>query len=67
MVKQLFVKTDCEGGVNCGLGISRHPIGPTKFALGCSLCRSEKLGALNMVMVEGGGGFNLEKREDMVK
>ena len=68
MVKQLVVKTDCQGGINCGLGISRHPIGPNKFALGCSLCRSEKLGGMNMVNIAhaNGGGFNLEKREDMM-
>lgn len=69
MVKQLVVKTDCQGGMNCGLGISRHPIGPNKFALGCSLCRSEKLGGMNLANIAhaNGGGFNLEKRGDMME
>ena len=63
MEKKISVKTDCTGGKNCALGISSHPKAPTKFPLGCSLCRSEKMEVL--VKESGQAGFNIEKRNDM--
>ena len=41
-------QTECTGGDNCPLGVHWHPKADTDakkagFALGCSLCRSEKL------------------------
>lgn len=63
MSQRLTVKTNCTGGKNCALGISSHPKGPTKFPLGCALCRSEKMEVL--VKESGEGGFNIEKRDDM--
>ena len=63
MAKKLKVKTDCTGGRTCALGISSHPKATTKYPLGCSLCRSEKMEVL--VKESGNGGFNVEQREDM--
>ena len=63
MAKTLRVKTDCTGGKDCALGISSHPKATTKFPLGCSLCRSEKMEVI--VKESGSGGFNIEKRNDM--
>ena len=65
MAKKQRVKTECTGGKNCALGISSHPKATTRFPLGCSLCRSEKLEVL--VKESGNGGFNVEQRDDMVK
>ena len=64
MEKRLHVKTQCTGGPDCALGISSHPACPTKFPLGCSLCRSEKMEIL--VKDTGKGGFNVEQRNDMM-
>lgn len=63
MAKKISVKTQCTGGKNCALGISRHPQATQKYPLGCSLCRSEKMEVL--VRESGSGGFNVEKRDDM--
>ena len=66
MAKTLKVKSSCVnciGGKNCALGISRHPKAPTKYPLGCSLCRSMKMEVI--VKESGTGGFNNEKRADM--
>ena len=65
------VQTDCTGGPGCPLGIPCHPKAnddPKKgaFAIGCSLCRSEKL-ALISENEQATNGFNVERREDMVK
>jgi len=62
--KQAETKTNCTGGVHCSLGISNHPAAPAKFALGCSLCRSEKMEIL--VRDTGKGGFNVEQRDDLM-
>ena len=64
-------RTDCTGGPGCPLGIPCHPKAdddPKKsaFAIGCSLCRSEKL-ALISQNDQATNGVNIEKREDMVK
>lgn len=64
MEKREKVQTSCGGGPNCSLGISYHPKAPTKYALGCSLCRSEKLEII--VKEAGSAGFNVEKRNDMM-
>ena len=64
MENRLNVKTNCTGGPDCALGISTHPQAPTKFPLGCSLCRSEKMEIL--VKDTGKGGFNVEQRDDMM-
>lgn len=64
MEKRLNVKTSCTGGDQCPLGIIKHPKAPTKFPLGCSLCRSEKMEIL--VKDSGKGGFNVENRGDMM-
>jgi len=58
-------KTRCTGGAYCGLGISNHPAAPAKFSLGCSLCRSEKMEIL--VRDTGKGGFNVEKRNELIE
>ena len=65
MAKNLHVKKHCVGGKTCILGVSSHPKAPTKFPLGCSLCRSEKMEVL--VKESGSGGFNIEQRGDMKK
>jgi len=65
MAKTGKVKTQCTGGKNCDLGITSHPAGPQKYALGCSLCRSEKLEVL--VKESGNAGFNLENRDNMIQ
>ena len=57
-------KTQCTGGSDCALGVSNHPIATNKYALGCSLCRSEKLEVL--VKETGSAGFNVETRGDMI-
>ena len=59
------MKTQCTGGRDCPLEISKHPKGPAKFALGCSLCRSEKMEQIVREPL-GGGGFNVEKRTDLM-
>ena len=64
MENRLHVKTQCTGGPDCALGISSHPVAPTKYPLGCSLCRSEKMEFL--VKDTGKGGFNVEQRNDMM-
>ena len=64
-------KKGCKGGKNCPLGLAEHPeanMDPKKamFPLGCSLCRSEKLGFI-AENKKAGTGANLEKRKDMIK
>ena len=58
-------KTDCCGGPDCPLGVSCHPKAPKKYALGCSLCRSEKIDLI-VKEAKGHGGLNVEKRSDML-
>lgn len=43
LTNKACVKTSCVGGRDCPLAISEHKPAPEKFALGCSLCRSEKI------------------------
>ena len=62
------VLTDCCGGPKCPLGIYQHPkadldVKKSKFPLGCSLCRSEKLSVI--VRPSPSAGINIETREDM--
>jgi len=72
MAGRLHGKTQsqCVGGKECPLGIDRHPkadMDPKKsrFPLGCSLCRSEKI---NLVANNDKAtvGVNLERRGSMV-
>jgi len=65
MEKRESIKTQCTGGVDCVLQISAHPKAPTKFPMGCSLCRSEKLEIL--VKETGSAGFNIEQRGDLMR
>lgn len=65
MEKRPVPQSDCTGGQTCPLKISSHPRAPTKYALGCALCRSEKLEVL--VREADVAGFNVEKREDLMK
>eukprot|EP00354_Favella_ehrenbergii_P005516 CAMPEP_0170461470 /NCGR_PEP_ID=MMETSP0123-20130129/7361_1 /TAXON_ID=182087 /ORGANISM="Favella ehrenbergii, Strain Fehren 1" /LENGTH=92 /DNA_ID=CAMNT_0010726493 /DNA_START=924 /DNA_END=1202 /DNA_ORIENTATION=- len=64
-------KSECAGGEGCPLGIPSHSQAnddPKKsaFAIGCSLCRSERLGLLSEQ--EGAtNGVNIERRDDMIK
>ena len=53
--------TKCSGGPNCPLGLAKHPKASRsaslgKFALGCSICRSEKIEEVKTTNLEG--GFN---------
>ena len=62
--------TDCTGGDNCPLGLAEHPrcgtdANKSRYPLGCSLCRSEKL-ALISNNEKASAGVNIEKRGDMV-
>ena len=62
-------QTKCTGGEGCPLGIPYHPEAsddPNKscFAIGCSLCRSEKLALLGD-RAGAGTGANVEQRADM--
>jgi len=71
MASDLETKTECEGGPDCPLGLKSHPkasrsAAESKFALGCSLCRSQKLGII-ADNEEASTGVSLEKREDMVQ
>ena len=64
-------RSDCEGGAACPLGIPNHPQAsdePSRsaFAIGCSLCRSEKLGLL-ADRAGASNGVNMEKRDDMIE
>ena len=64
-------QTDCTGGPNCPLGLPYHPKAgddPAKnaFALGCSVCRSEKL-CLISERDGASNGANVEQREDMIQ
>lgn len=64
--KNRRVITDCTGGLSCPLAIWRHPkaskdVMESKFALGCSLCRSDKLSELVLRPNKNlGSGVNLE-------
>lgn len=63
------VITDCMGGPNCPLGIFKHPkadldVRKSKYPLGCSLCRSEKLSVIVRPSISN-GGVNLETRDHM--
>ena len=62
--------TACEGGPQCHLGVWKHPkadpdVKKSKYALGCGLCRSEKLSVI--VRPAKNAGVNLETREEMTK
>ena len=62
------VMTSCTGGPACQLGIWQHPkadqdVKKSKYALGCGLCRSEKLSVI--VRPSKNAGVNLEMREEM--
>ena len=67
------VMTACTGGPSCQLGVWSHPkadpdVKKSKFALGCGLCRSEKLSVIVRPSTHHKnptGGINLETREDM--
>ena len=66
-----IVKTGCEGGTECQLGIQSHPKADkdakkSRYPLGCSLCRSQKI-ALIQTNDQASAGVNLERRDDMVK
>jgi len=72
MAGRLHAKTQCTGGEGCPLGIPIHPVASSdpkksKFPLGCSLCRSEKLALIKgKEAAAGDGGFNLERRGSML-
>ena len=67
------VMSACTGGPGCQLGVWSHPkadpdVKKSKFALGCGLCRSEKLSVIvrpSSHHKNPTGGINLETREDM--
>ena len=64
-------QSECTGGPQCALGIASHPAASddpkaSAFSLGCSLCRSEKLGIVADNQAAG-NGVNLEVRDDMKK
>ena len=64
-------KSKCTGGKDCPLGIPEHPQADddpkrSAFAIGCSLCRSNRL-ALVQERKDAQNGINLENRADMIK
>lgn len=64
-------KTDCVGGKGCPLGVPSHPKAgcdpaQSRFPLGCSLCRSEKL-ALIAENDDAFTGVTIEKRGSMIQ
>jgi len=71
MEKNRTPKSNCTGGANCPLGIWQHPkanfnVSQSKYALGCSLCRSDKLSELVLRPTnQDTTGVNLESREEM--
>ena len=69
MAGNLNPKTECTGGDDCPLGLPKHPKAgrdhKARFALGCSLCRSEKLELI--AKNDKDGGVNLERRNSMVE
>lgn len=63
-------KTECQGGDDCPLGVPKHPLGgrdpnKSRFPLGCSLCRSEKLARI-AENNSAGLGIALERRGSML-
>ena len=58
-------KSKCTGGKNCPLGIDKHPKAVKTFAIGCSLCRSNKLDFLEE-RKDAQNGINLEDRADII-
>ena len=71
MAGRLKPKTDCTGGENCPLGLVEHPKASgdakkSRFALGCSLCRSEHLGKI-AENADASTGVNLERRGSMIQ
>lgn len=72
MAGKLNPKTECTGGKDCPLGVPKHPKAgrdaKARFALGCSLCRSEKLELLaKNDKNQDNGGMNLERRNSMIQ
>ena len=66
---KLKPKTKCTGGDKCPLGIPHHPQASfdgekAAFAIGCGLCRSEKIAMLGD-RAGAGTGANVEKRSFM--
>ena len=57
--KKMKPKTTCTGGLHCKLGLSKHPKGPAKFALGCAICRSTKMEHIEQ---SSNDAFNVERR-----
>ena len=71
MAGRLNVKTTCKGGDSCPLKLPVHPEASkdskkSRFALGCSLCRSEKLEII-ADNADGATGANVERRGSMLK
>jgi len=71
MAGRLNPTTKCKGGDKCPLKIPVHPVASkdakiSRFALGCSLCRSEKLSSIKN-NENGSTGANIERRGSMVK
>ena len=70
MSGRLEVKSQCVGGDGCPLGLPSHPradrdYNKSRYPLGCSLCRSEKI-ALVAENANAGAGLNLERRGSML-
>ena len=62
--------TECTGGPQCPLGIWSHPkadlnVNISKYPLGCSLCRSEKLSVIVRPATKN-AGVNIETRPEML-
>ena len=71
MAGRLDPKSECTGGDGCQLGVPSHPKASrdhkeARYAIGCSLCRSEKL-ALITKNDNASAGVNLERRGSMLK
>ena len=71
MAGRLAPKSECVGGDECPLKIPKHPKADrdpkkARFALGCSICRSDKLDMIADNQ-SGGTGANLERRGSMLK
>jgi len=64
------VKSDCEGGAECPLGLAKHPkasmnVKESMYPLGCCLCRSENLDLI-ADNEDACIGISLEKRKSMI-
>ena len=71
MAGRLNPTAKCVGGKECPLGVPSHPVASkdarkSRYPLGCSLCRSEKLGMIAN-NDKASAGVNVERRGSMIQ